>query len=249
LLGDDEPAAFRAIQGASPFLITCDHAGNLLPRKLGTLGLSPSELATHVAWDIGAAEVAVRLGRLLDAFVVLQTYSRLVIDCNRPLDQKSSIAELSEYTEIPGNRAVTPADAALRADAIFHPYHGRIREELDRRAASGQPTVLVAMHSFTPRFMGQERPWHAGVLYQRDARLAEPLLELLRAEEGLVIGDNEPYAVSDDSDYGVVRYGEQLGHPHVELEVRQDLIADEAGQRQWADRLARLLPLARGLLR
>jgi predicted N-formylglutamate amidohydrolase len=244
LLSEDDPPPFRVIPGRSPFLVTCDHAGNRLPARLGDLGLTPDELGTHIAWDIGAAAVAEQLGRRLDAFVILQTYSRLVIDCNRPLDQQSSIVDLSEATEIPGNRAISAAEAEARARAVFHPYHARIREELERRSAAAEPTVLIAMHSFTPRFLGQARRWHAGVLYHRDVRLAHPVLELLRRESGLEVGDNEPYSVSETSDYGVIRYGEQLGHPYVELEVRQDLIADEQGQTKWAERLARILGLA-----
>jgi predicted N-formylglutamate amidohydrolase len=167
-----------------------------------------------------------------------------VIDCNRPLHVKSSIVERSEYTVVPGNQNVTPAEAALRARAIFHPYHERIRDELARREREGVGTVFVALHSFTPVFMGVKRPWHAGVLYHRDTRLAHAVIEELRSEGGLVVGDNEPYSVSEHSDYGLIEYGERRGHLHVELEIRQDLIQNDAGQRAWAERLARVLPAA-----
>jgi len=244
LLAPDEPAAFEVIadQDRSPFLITCDHAGKRLPRALGTLGLPESELSRHIAWDLGAAQVARALARELGAFAILQTYSRLAIDCNRRVDVPSSIPLVSESTVIPGNQGLSPAQAAERARAIFHPYHARILVEFERRAAASQPSVLIAMHSFTPSFMGVARPWHAGMLYNRDVRLGRALLELLRRDPELFVGDNEPYSVSDLSDYGVVVYGEQRGIPHVEIEIRQDLLADEAGQEAWAKRFARLLP-------
>src|SRR6188768_2359877 len=246
LLAPDEPAAFEVIEDErrSPFLITCDHAGKRLPRALGTLGLPDSELSRHIAWDLGAAQVARLLARELGAFAILQTYSRLAIDCNRPLDAPSSIAKLSENTSIPGNKELSPALSAERARAIFHPYHARILSEFARRAHAAQPSVLIAMHSFTPTFMGVSRPWHAGMLYNRDPRLARALIELLGRDRELVVGDNQPYSVSDLSDYGVVVYGERRSIPHVEIEIRQDLLSDEAGQETWAERFANILPEA-----
>jgi predicted N-formylglutamate amidohydrolase len=229
--------------GPSPFFIICDHAGKLIPRALGGLGLSASELERHIAWDIGAGGVARRLGASLGAHTVWQRYSRLVIDCNRPLDAPDSIARRSEQTVIPGNQDVAPAAAEARAREIFHPYHDEIRTALDRRRDEGRLTVLIAMHSFTPVFLEVPRPWHVGVLYNRDSRVARPLLQALRDEGDLVVGDNQPYAVGDLTDYSVVTHGERRGLPHVELEIRQDLIADERGQEAWAQRLARLLPL------
>jgi predicted N-formylglutamate amidohydrolase len=246
LLEADEPPVFQLREGGatSPYVITVDHAGNRLPRALGDLGLTRAELATHIAWDIGAAGVAERLAETLDAFMIAQNYSRLVIDCNRPLHSPSSIVEQSEYTAVPGNRGLSAEAADLRARSIFRPYHGRIEQELDRRERARQPTVLVTVHSFTPTFMGVSRFLHAGVLYQRDPRFAHAMLAELRREPGLVVGDNQPYKVSDLTDYAVVQYGERRGLLHVELEVRQDLIADSAGQTEWAERFARLLPRA-----
>ncbi len=246
LLSPDDAAPFdvQGRDGRSPCFIVCDHAGRLIPRSLGSLGLSDDQLARHIAWDIGAAGVAQRLGAALGAHVVLQRYSRLVIDCNRPLDAADSIAPRSERTLIPGNQSVGSDAAEARARAIFHPYHDEIRTALDQRQAAGRPTVLVAMHSFTPVFMDVPRPWHVGVLYNRDARVARHLLQALRDEGDLVVGDNEPYAVSDLTDYSVVNHGERRGLPHVELEIRQDLIATAQGQDAWAARLARLLPAA-----
>jgi predicted N-formylglutamate amidohydrolase len=246
LLSDQDPPPFRAMPGdaTSAYVITCDHAGRAIPQGLGTLGVSAADLDTHVAWDIGAAGVAERLGALLGGFVILQTYSRLVIDCNRPLRVTSSIATKSEYTVVPGNQGITRAQAELRAEAIFHPYHRRIDRELERHEREGRRAVFVAVHSFTPRYMGADRVWHAGVLYGKDARLGRAVLELLRQEAGLVVGDNEPYAVSELTDYGIVQHAERRGLLCVELEVRQDLIAEAPGQAIWAERLARVLSAA-----
>jgi predicted N-formylglutamate amidohydrolase len=246
LLDPDEPdpVALENESGGSVFFLTCDHAGRAIPRRLSSLGLPEGELARHIAWDIGIGAVGQRLSQLLDAPVILQTYSRLVIDCNRDPDVPSSIPEISELTEIPGNRGLTETDRAARYDAIFRPYHERLAAALDRRAAEGRATALISLHSFTPVFKEVARPWHAAVLYNRDARLARCLFELLNAEQGLVVGDNEPYYVTDLTDYTVPVHGERRGLPHVEIEIRQDLITEPAGQRGWAERLARLLPAA-----
>ncbi len=248
LLDPDEPdpVAFDNEAGPSIFFLTCDHAGRAIPRRLGRLGLPETETWRHIAWDIGIGAVGERLSGLLDAACIRQTYSRLVIDCNRDPAVPSSIPEISETTEIPGNRGLSAAARAARIDSVFEPYHDRIAAALDRRAAAGRATALIALHSFTPVFKGTARPWHAAVLFNRDPRLAHALAALLRAERGLVIGENEPYAVSDQTDYTVPVHGERRGLPHVEIEIRQDLIAGPAGQAIWAERLARLLPAAFG---
>ncbi len=246
LLAADEPPAFDVVEADadSPFLIICDHAGKRLPRVLGNLGLPESELSRHIAWDLGAERVARHLAQALGAFAVFQTYSRLVIDCNRQPGVSSSIPILSESTEIPGNELLPVEAATRRARDVFMPYHARIVRELTRRSAAGLPTVLVSMHSFTPIYNGVPRPWHVGMLYNRDDRLAHALLALLRSDPTLVVGDNEPYSVSDESDYGIPVYGEQRSIPHVEIEIRQDLLLEEAGQLAWAQRFAKLLPEA-----
>jgi predicted N-formylglutamate amidohydrolase len=244
LLTHADPPAFRVERpaGTATCFFTCDHAGRVFPCKLGHLGVAQEELTRHIAWDIGIAEVAQRVSQKLDAFLIMQTYSRLVIDANRPPGSPQSIVTLSERTPIPGNEHLPEAEAARREREIFRPYHDRIRDELDARAAGGRPTVLVSLHSFTPSFMERSRPWHAGVLYQRDARIGHALLELLRADPELMVGDNEPYAVNDETDYTVVTHGEKRGIPHVEIEIRQDLISTSEGQEAWAIRLAQLLP-------
>ena len=243
LLAPDEPSPVRIVgeHGTSDLFLTADHAGRAIPRSLGTLGLPEGELVRHIGWDIGIAGVTERLSALLDATAVLQTYSRLVIDCNRDPSVPSAMPEVSELTEIPGNRKLSDAQRSARRAAIFDPYHARISSLLDARAAAGRRTVYVAMHSFTPVFKGESRSMQVGILYNRDARLAAILLELLRAEGDLVVGDNAPYAVSDITDYGVPIHAERRGLPHVEIEIRQDLIADAAGQTAWAERFRRLL--------
>ena len=248
LLADNEPGPAQLLRerGHSPFFFTCDHAGHRIPRSLGQLGLEAADLHRHIAWDIGAAALTVQLSAALDATAVLQRYSRLVIDCNRPLHSADSIALLSEETLVPGNQNLGTEACGQRVREVFEPYHACIRSQLDARLQRGQPTLLIAVHSYTPVYRGQERPWHVGVLYHRDARLAHALGAALGNEPGLVVGDNQPYSVSDETDYAIPEYGERRGLPHVELEIRQDLIQDPAGQREWIERLARLmLPLAK----
>ena len=242
LLGKDDVAPVHEVNaaGVSPFLLTCDHYGRAIPRALGDLGLDESDLARHIAWDIGIAGVAEALSKQLDAHLIAQRYSRLVIDCNRPPHVASSIARISEATPIPGNENVD-ADAALaRRQSIFDPYHRRIAEAIDQRIRSKIPTVLISLHSFTPIYAGMVRPWHVAALYGRDTTLPSLLLKLLRAEPDLVVGDNEPYSVSDQTDYTILVHGEQRGLVNSAIEIRQDLIADQAGQRKWADRLSRI---------
>jgi predicted N-formylglutamate amidohydrolase len=226
--------------GRSPFLLISDHYGRLIPRRLGDLGLQASELTRHIAWDPGIAGVADALSKHLDAHLIAQRYSRLVIDCNRPPDALSSIPRISEATVIPGNEGLARDAAEVRRHQIFDPYHRHIREVIDRRLRDGIPTVLVSLHSFTPVYAGIARPWHIGTLYHRDTRLPPLLLNRLRDEADLVVGDNEPYAVSDETDYTIPVHGEARGLMNSGIEIRQDLIADQAGQRQWADRLARI---------
>jgi predicted N-formylglutamate amidohydrolase len=246
LLEPDEPnpVTLENESGDSVFFLTCEHAGRAFPRRLGRLGLPEAETLRHIAWDIGIGAVGRELSLLLNAAVILQTYSRLVIDCNRDPNVPSSIPEISEATEIPGNRSLNEAERAARVDAIFRPSHNAIAAALDRRAAADRASVLVALHSFTPVFKGVSRPWHVAVLFNRDPRLAHALAELLRADGSLMVGENEPYRVSDLTDYTVPVHGERRGLPHVEIEIRQDLITDPSGQREWAERLARLLPAA-----
>lgn len=238
--GDIPPVHEVNAGGQSPFLLTADHYGRVLPRALGDLGVAESELVRHIAWDIGIAGVAERLAAMLDAHLIAQRYSRLVIDCNRPPGVASSIPVISEATAVPRNEGISEQERKARRREIFEPYHRRIDAAIDRRLHAKRPTVLVSLHSFTPVYAGVARPWHIGALYNRDSVLPRLLLKHLRAESDLVVGDNEPYAVDDLTDYTIPVHAEARGLVNTGIEIRQDLIADQSGQQQWAERLARI---------
>jgi predicted N-formylglutamate amidohydrolase len=239
LLDPDEPHPVLEIGGAgrSNFVIVVDHASRRIPRSLGDLGLPPRELERHIAWDIGALGVARRVAAALDAPLVAQNYSRLVIDCNRDPGVATSIPTLGESIEIPGNIGIDAEQARARRTEIFEPYHGHLRALLDARQAAGQSTILVSQHSMTHTFKGVRREMHAAVLYNRDRRFAGLMLDSLRRNTGLIIADNEPYRVNDATDYTIPRHAEARALPHVAIEIRQDLVLDDAGQTTWAQRL------------
>jgi predicted N-formylglutamate amidohydrolase len=241
LLGAEEPPVFRILNpgAAGPFLLTADHAGRRIPRRLGDLGLRQPDLSRHIAWDIGIAGVTERLAEALGATAILQTYSRLVIDCNRQPHVPSAFPVVSEETPIPGNAGLSEGEKTSRRETIFDPYHAEIRRLI---SVLGRP-VYVAMHSFTPVYLGVARPMQVAVLYNRNPRLSRIMAGLLRSEN-LAVAENEPYRVSDETDYGVPVHAEARGLDYLEIEIRQDLIAEETGQAEWARRLARLLPLA-----
>jgi predicted N-formylglutamate amidohydrolase len=243
LLEPDEPPPVFAERrgGASNFVIVVDHASRRIPRRLGNLGLPPAELERHIAWDIGALSVATQVAGALDAPVVASNYSRLVIDCNRDPKVASSIPKVGESIDIPGNIGLDAAQAQARCTEIFEPYHRHIQGLLEERLAAGRTTILVAQHSMTDIFKGVRREMHAAVLYNRDRRFAGLVLDELRQEPGLIIGDNEPYFVSDATDYTIPHHAEKRGLPHVEIEIRQDLLQDEAGRSSWAQRMTRVL--------
>ncbi len=249
LLTADDPPPVRVLRetGGSDILLTADHAGRVIPAALGDLGVPEAERQRHIGWDIGIAGVTERLSEMLDATAVFQAYSRLVIDCNRDPSWASAMPEISEYTPVPGNVGLSGEAKAARVAEIFTPYHARIAGLLDARAQ--RRTVLVAMHSFTPSFKGESRAMQVGMLYNKDPRLALILLDLLRKEGDLTVGDNAPYAITDDSDYSVPMHGERRGLPHIEVEIRQDLIADANGQQEWAERFARWLTAADAALK
>ena len=244
LLGESEPPACTVENeaGASVFLLTADHAGRVIPKVLGDLGLPAAELDRHIAWDIGIAGVTRRLAAALDATAVLQTYSRLVIDCNRKPEVASAFPEVSETTPIPGNVGLSDAEKLARRRAIFDPYHAEIDRLIEARR--GRQTIYVAMHSFTPTYLEVARGMEVALLYNRTPALSRHLAALLRAEGDVVVAENDPYSVGDESDYGVPVHAERRGLDYLEIEIRQDLIAEEAGQSAWAARLARLLPVA-----
>jgi predicted N-formylglutamate amidohydrolase len=198
-------------------------------------------LQRHIGWDIGALGVALQVAAALDAPLLAQNYSRLVIDCNRDPKVASSIPRLSESVEIPGNIDLSDEEAAARRAEIFDPYHRKVSALLDERAAANRTTIFVAQHTMTDIYDGVHRKMHAAVLYNRDRRFAGLVLDMLRRDASLSIADNEPYFVSDETDYTIPRHGEARGVPHVEIEIRQDLVTDEAGQTEWAQRITQAL--------
>jgi predicted N-formylglutamate amidohydrolase len=228
----------------SPFLLLGDHAGRVIPPRLRRLGLREPALSRHIAWDIGVAGLGERLSVALNATFIAQRFSRLVIDCNRDPARADSIPEMSDGTIVPANQALAAAEREARISQIFAPYHARITEELDARAAREQSTIVVALHSFTPTMQGFARPWRFGVLHLGASNYSNAVLARLRTEPGeLQVGDNEPYRM-DDVDFTVPHHAIARGLDYLELEVRQDLIADAAGQESVADLLARVLPAA-----
>jgi predicted N-formylglutamate amidohydrolase len=243
LLAADEPAPVleERRHGTSNVVIVVDHAGARIPRSLKGLGLPAAELQRHIAWDIGALGLARGISAALDAPLIAQNYSRLVIDCNRDPRAPTSIPTISEWVEVPGNQDLNAAQLAARRAEIFDPYHARIRALLDERRAAGRATFLLAQHTMTDVYKKERREMHGAVLYNRDRRFAGLVLERLRREPGLTFADNQPYFVSDETDYTIPIHGERRGLPHVEIEIRQDLVREEAGQREWAARVARAL--------
>jgi predicted N-formylglutamate amidohydrolase len=238
LLSASDPPPFEEIRGATPLLLVCDHASNRVPAALGDLGLPRARLNEHIGLDIGAAAVTRLLAPALGASALLCGYSRLVIDCNRGPADPSSIPAESDGIVIPGNRDLTEAMRAARRDEIFAPYHAAVARRL---AAMPREPALISVHSFTPVMKGFARPWHVGILWDDDPRIAGPLLTALGAEAELVVGDNQPYSAREPVGYTVSHHAHGKGLPHVAIELRQDLVASDAGAWEWAARLARLL--------
>ncbi len=240
LVGVTDPPAFTSFNtaGRAPALIVCDHASRDIPAVLAGLGLPPAALARHIASDIGAGDLARSLAVRLDAPALLAGYSRLVIDCNRGLDDPTLILAESDGQPIPGNIGI---DAAARAQRIrsFHvPYHDAVERRLVRFAQAGIVPAFISIHSFTPEMGGTRRPWHVGVLWDTDARMAAPMLDALRRVPDLCVGDNLPYSGRHPSDHTVDRHAESAGLPHLCLEVRQDLLEDRQGVSRWTEIIA-----------
>ena len=236
-----EPVRVTNRHGVSPIVIVCDHASNFVPARFGTLGLPASDLERHIAWDPGAAAVARHMSQMLDAALVESCVSRLLIDCNRPLDAPDLIWTVSEGTKIPGNHDLTAAERAERVALAYDPFHSAIDELVETRLSQGRETQLVAIHSFTPVYNGVARPWHVGVLHDDDIRLATPLLVELRRDENIIVGDNEPYSPEDRVYFTLERHGLAHGLACVMIEIRNDEIADPANQERWAKRLSCIL--------
>src|SRR5690348_8616564 len=223
--------------GTSAYVLVCEHASNYIPAGYSNLGLPAWELERHIAYDIGAASLAERLSSLLDAPLFLSGYSRLLIDCNRPLYAASSIPARSEAIDIPGNHGIDQAERNRRAAAFFWPFQERVAQALDPRIAIRRPATLVGIHSFTPRFLGSERPWHVGVLYGKAAEFGQALVRRLASDPALSVGDNEPYRVNSEEDYTVPVHGDARGIDAALIEVRQDLVTAADGIAEWASRL------------
>ena len=241
--GADSADAARVTnaRGASPYVIVCDHASNFIPESFGALGLPQADLTRHIAWDPGALPAARELARLLDAPLVESCRSRLLIDCNRPSDAPDLIPAVSETTEIPGNRGLSDAAIAERIALAYVPFHAALAGLVAERGENGGEVRLVSIHSFTPVYKGNARPWHVGVIHDEDERLSAPLLASLRREPGLVVGDNEPYSPADRVYHTLEKHGRAAGHACAMIEIRNDEIGSQQGQIAWARRLAELL--------
>ncbi len=236
-----EPIEIVNEGGQSDLVLVCEHASNHIPAEYKGLGLGEKDLRRHIAWDIGAAAVTRVLAERLDAPAFLGTYSRLLIDLNRPLGVPSSMPERSESTDIPGNTGLTEAERQRRHDLIFTPFHARLAQHLAARENEGRKSRLVAMHSFTPVFFGIVRPWHAGVLYDSSRAFGESVIASLRRDGTLNVGHNVPYTISRADDYAVLVHGHDRGSPAILIEVRQDLIESNEGVAEWTSRLASAL--------
>jgi predicted N-formylglutamate amidohydrolase len=232
--GDPPPYSEFNPHGRAPFLLVCDHASREFPVALARLGLSAKAARRHIAWDIGAGDLTRALSQLFDAPALLAGYSRLVIDCNRALTDPSSILAASDGEVIPGNRRLTSIEREQRARTFFEPYHAAIGLKLDELRRRRLVPAFISVHSFTPVMGTERRPWDVGVLWDRDPRIAVPLLERLRRVAGLVVGDNLPYSGRHPSDYTVARHAESARLPHVCLEIRQDKLETPEGVARWA---------------
>lgn len=237
-----KPFEFIAGAAKAGIVLICDHASNRIPSEFGTLGVEADALALHVAWDIGAAAVTRGLAARLGLPAVLTTASRLVIDCNRTPGHAGSIPAVSHGIVVPGNRDLSPAQRRAREESYFHPYHAAVAAELAAlEQPRGERAVLVSIHSFTPVLADMARPWHVGVLSDRDRRLPDFFLAALRQESGLVVGDNEPYSGRHPEGYSCPTHGDAAGRLNVLVEIRQDLLQDEVGIGAWVGRLAGVL--------
>ena len=228
-------------EGSSPYVFTCDHASNFVPQAFGTLGLAPEEFERHIAWDPGALPVARLMAKALDATLVETCVSRLIIDCNRPLDAHNLIPETSETTTIPGNAGLSAADRQARIDLAWRPFHDAVEQTIEARLAAGRETRLVSVHSFTPVYFGKQRPWHIGVIHDEDERIATPLVRALNAVAGTTVGVNEPYSPADLVYFTLEKHARSRGLACAMIEIRNDVIADEAGQVRWARLLSAIL--------
>jgi predicted N-formylglutamate amidohydrolase len=235
-LAPNEPPPFQVLEAepAFPALLVCDHATNRVPARLDQLGVSPVDLNTHFAIDIGAADVTRALAAGMSLPAVLCEYSRLVVDCNRKLDDPTAFPLWAEELPVPGNHGLTHDERQARADALYWPYHRAVRDRLTALESMARAPALLAIHSFTPTMNGESRPWDIGILWDKDPRIPVPLLEALAGLPDIHVGDNEPYSGKHPHDFTVDYHAEEAGLPHVSIEIRQDLIATGEGAARWA---------------
>ena len=236
LLGPDDTPAVSILNpdGGAPAVLLCDHASNRVPAALDELGLDEAARSRHIAWDIGAAEVTRQLAALLDAPALLSGYSRLVVDCNRAVDDPTAMRQISDGTIVPGNQGLDANARAERAEACYWPYHSAVTATIERVAARGVVPAMVSIHTCTPVMKGFERPWHVGVLSNVDRRMADLLIAELSRESTLCIGDNQPYSGLDPHGYSIETHALPAGRPNVLLEIRQDLVDTQRGAEHWA---------------
>jgi len=244
---DDPPVEIVNAEGHSPIVLTCEHAGQLIPSRLGDLGLRHEEMRRHIAYDIGAQSVARLLSHRLAAPLLIQRYSRLVVDCNRPFSCASLVPSISDGTPIPANQAITPQERQARYDEIHQPFHRAVAQMISNRTQAGLPVILVAVHSFTRmlRTTGEVRTLSLGLLFNRDRRLADALMNAMQQSfPDIKLACNEPYSISDEGDYTIPVHGEAHNIPHILLEIINDEIADASGQERWCTILASALQRA-----
>jgi len=230
--------------GAGSFVIVCDHATNYIPTEYQSFGFPEDALQTHIAWDPGALPVARRLSAKLDAPLLWPNVSRLVIDCNRAPEAPSLIVTESEGRPVPANVGLSDGERSRRLEHIHTPYHAAIHACLRRRLASRRLTTLIAIHSYTPVYLGTSRPWQIGIVFGEDRRMADRLIGELKADPALSVGINEPYSPADQVYYTVERHAAPPGLKAAMIEIRNNEIGDDAGQQSWADRLANILVAA-----
>jgi predicted N-formylglutamate amidohydrolase len=238
---DPTPYQVHNPSAAAPVLVVCDHASAAIPQRLNQLGLPPEVFHQHVALDIGAADVARLLAEKLDAKAVLAGFSRLVIDCNRQVEDPSLILAVSDGITIPGNQQISTEERHWREQAIFYAYHKAIAREIAELRQQHIAPAIIAIHSFTPEMKNQARPWQFGILWDKDPRIPLPLMDNLRAFDNVLVGDNEPYSGKHMADFTIDHHAEAAGIPHVSIEIRQDLISDENGVNEWTELLYQAL--------
>jgi len=237
-------ASFKILneESTSPILLIADHARRDIPDQYNALGIEdPALLRRHVAWDIGIEDVTKRMAERLGATTIFSTFSRLLVDANRYPDDEGSMPKVSDGVVVPANQDISDDDRQQRLDTYFWPYHNEISRLIKKMQEQHETLYILSMHSFTPVMDDVERPWHVGVLWDQDERIPMPLLDILRKNHSIVVGDNEPYSARDPLGYTMNVHGTDLDIPHVVIEIRQDLIDTHHGAEQWANLMVNAL--------